>query len=168
MYHSRMNCTQCYNPIPGKGKQFCSQKCHGINNIGKRSPNYQGGRLVHHGYVYILAKGHPNGDRDGYVLKHRLVMEEIMGRPLLKTKIVHHKNSIRGDNRAENLQLIDSQSAHMKEHGFGRIDYTKVKHPWLGRHHSEEQKKRWSKMRKGKKPAKGAKIAPATTSENQT
>lgn len=52
--------------------------------------------------------------RDGYVvrgngrhveLQHRVVMEEIIGRPLIDGENVHHKNGIRHDNRPENLEM---------------------------------------------------------------
>jgi len=121
--------------------------------------------MKHKGYIYVLKKEHPYADRDGYVLEHRLVMEESIGRFLLKEEIVHHINEIRDDNRIENLKLLPSQSAHMIEHDLGHMnDWTKKKHPWIGRRHSEKLKAHWSKIRKGKKPIKGAKIAPTSTS----
>lgn len=50
------------------------------------------------GYVRVYTKG-------AYNLEHRHVMEQILGRPLLKGEEVHHRNGIRHDNRPENLEL---------------------------------------------------------------
>ncbi len=64
----------------------------------------------------MLVKDHPAGDRDGYVPEHRIIMEKHIGRFLFPREVVHHKNEKRGDNRIGNLELMDSQSAHMSEH----------------------------------------------------
>ena len=41
----------------------------------------------------------------GSLLQHRFVMEQVTGRPLLRYEEVHHKNTIRNDNRPENLEI---------------------------------------------------------------
>lgn len=57
------------------------------------------------GYRVVSAIGHPNAQRTGKIKEHRLVMSQMLGRPLLPTENVHHRNGDRLDNRPENLEL---------------------------------------------------------------
>ena len=57
------------------------------------------------GYIVLQIKNHPLATANGGVYEHRLVMSEHLGRWLLPTESVHHKNGNRQDNRLSNLEL---------------------------------------------------------------
>jgi hypothetical protein len=55
---------------------------------------------------YKNKDGYVNGSFKGkFLIQHRFVMEQHLGRPLHKFENVHHLNGIRDDNRIENLEL---------------------------------------------------------------
>jgi hypothetical protein len=79
--------------------------------------------FVQNGYRYMPCKNHPNASKKGCVLEHRLVMEQFLGRYLMPDEVIHHKNGNRLDNRLENLELLSSDSEHMKLHLPKTLDY---------------------------------------------
>lgn len=42
---------------------------------------------------------------NGYILEHRRIMQDHLGRSLYEGENIHHKNGVRSDNRIENLEL---------------------------------------------------------------
>lgn len=67
-----------------------------------------GNGWISNGYVMIYAPSSPMAHR-GVVSEHRLVMAEMLGRPLESSEVVHHINGDTTDNRFENLRLTDKE-----------------------------------------------------------
>lgn len=89
------------------------------------------------GYVLVYQQyDHPNSHGNGRIFEHILVMSQILGRPLLPSENVHHKNGIRSDNRSENLELwIKHQPAGQRTE-----DLIEWARQMLGRYGTQEER----------------------------
>lgn len=122
---------------------YCSSKCYGNSMIGKPAPHpfkkgnipwnkdkefpqvsgknsnfWKGGKYQDkNGYWWILKKGHPRAQSNGYIKRCWLVAEKCLGRPVRKSEIIHHINNKSDDDRPKNLYLFSSISQHKKYHG---------------------------------------------------
>ena len=73
-----------------------------------------------HGYLLEKMPEHPQATRSGYVRQHRLVVERELGRLLLRTEVVDHRNGDTSDNRMSNLRVFASNADHLRATLTGR------------------------------------------------
>jgi len=100
--------------LPKTKKWYTSMaKTGGANHY-----RWNGGRMrTMQGYVMLHRPNHPHAVKpNGYVMEHRLVMEQHIGRFLTPKETVHHLNHVKDDNRIENLFLFPSRGTHMRHH----------------------------------------------------
>jgi len=94
-------------------------KCIWCSHKARFQVAHEKGKRCKDGYILILLK--PDDfffsmtQSGGYVFQHRLVIAKSLNRCLHAWEVVHHKNSIRDDNRLENLELISDKRFHLVE-----------------------------------------------------
>jgi hypothetical protein len=113
-------------------------RLRGLANRGRKYPNRSTAGLrrgpEHHnwkgGITFISKKGYYKGFKikyvrcpdefksmargDGYVMEHRLLMAEKIGRPLLRRECVHHIDHNPENNAIRNLMLFPTNANHKK------------------------------------------------------
>ncbi len=121
-YYCKLKCDTCgiefsrgSSEVKKAKKHYCDKKCYGKSIRGNNNPLYNRRGEKHHNwsggkkngqYKKIRIPEHPQSNYRGDILKHRVVMEEHLGRYLTPDEKVHHKNGVRDDNRIENLELF--------------------------------------------------------------
>lgn len=80
-------------------------------------------------YLYALVPEHPNSTKNGYVLLHRVTMENHLGRLLTENEVVHHKDGNKKNNDLNNLELLN-KNEHVRLHQTLKgIQFVKLKCP---------------------------------------
>lgn len=95
-----MNFGEKMSPAQFRRAKFCSKHC--ANKSRPVNP--------------LTTRYATRTDKDGRCrAEHRVVVEEMLGRPLASEEHVHHINGLKTDNHPDNLQLI-SASEHARHH----------------------------------------------------
>jgi hypothetical protein len=88
--------------VGNRVNQFCSLDCYREWRALNRSPD-----------TYL---------KTGRVHTHRVVAEEVLGRPLTSDEVVHHKDGNKHNNHPSNLVVFPNQSFHARCHAGGMTD----------------------------------------------
>ena len=87
---------------------------------GAANPRWNNGQTIQGKkqtrYILTLAPGHPRADKYGYVYEHILVLEKMLGRPILPTETGHHLDGNKQNNDPKNLVLFATRGMHQRFH----------------------------------------------------
>lgn len=97
------------SPSQAKRVRFCSWECQIEGRSKTAIDRWHNGRRVRKnddGYLMVYQPDHPSAYKDGWMLEHRLVAEQTIGRALTPDEHVHHVNGVKDDNTPDNLAVL--------------------------------------------------------------
>lgn len=86
-----------------------------LSNLAENKEFHLDNEFIFAKYYSVTMPEHPRS-HEGHVFSHILLGEELLGKPLTKDEIVHHKNSDKLDNRFDNIYIFDNKGSHARFH----------------------------------------------------
>ena len=119
-YQVKWNKPDAFLSGSAEHKERAKEAAQRGKRVGEKSGRWDGGRFIGpNGYVRIINPDPQPAKASSskrYLMEHRVVAEQMIGRPLKKGEVVHHVNLIKTDNRPSNLMVLPSISAHRQIH----------------------------------------------------
>lgn len=115
-------CSSCGEQVWHQRKDLhrvCKKCAYTIRDTsrGPSHPNWKGGRYISGEYILVQVQPgspyYPMTHATGYVLEHRLIVAESMGRCLEDGEVVHHIDGNKQHNEISNLELLPNNTEHL-------------------------------------------------------
>lgn len=123
------NCATCGNtvvrtPATDYLNVFCCRPCFfqwNSKRFTKENPNWNKTKMTTEVKTKLRESKLGKGDGKSYTKvfgrhEHRVVAEQILGRPLKKGEVVHHIDENKRNNNPDNLRVFASQAEHAAHH----------------------------------------------------
>lgn len=114
--------------VKGKSAVYCSRKCLASarpkikhEHLSEYNREHNAERMTPETRAKLRAARVDTGEGKGYrklygIPEHRVVAEQLLGRPLRRGEVVHHIDGNKRNNAPENLMIFPSQAEHVKYH----------------------------------------------------
>lgn len=93
-------------------QRFCCRSCGKFGKSGQLNNGWKGGRFIHRKTKRTFIRS-----GRGYKFEYRHIMEDVLGRELLHSEVIHHKDGDPTNNDISNLEVM-TRSEHIRLHNY--------------------------------------------------